>query len=202
MARLIVYYAHPGHKHSHVNRYMARAAASVSSITFVDLYADYPRFDIDVIAEQQRLLDHDVILFQFPMFWYSTPSILKEWQDLVLEHGFAYGKDGDKLTGKHMMLAVTAAGPEDAYTQQGYQHYPLRTFLMPLEQTARLCEMQFTAPYVLYASLQAPTAGLVEPHVAGYRQLLEAIRDDRYDYDAAESMDVIRFDTLPIRKEA
>jgi glutathione-regulated potassium-efflux system ancillary protein KefG len=202
MSKLIVYYAHPGHKHSHVNRHMARAAARIDGISFVDLYADYPRFDIDVNVEQQRLLDHDVILFQFPVFWYSTPSIVKEWQDLVLEHGFAYGKDGDKLTGKHMLLAVTGAGPAEAYTDQGYQHYPLRTFLTPLEQTARLCSMRFTAPYVLYGALQAPDAGRVDPHVDGYRRLLEAIRDDRYDFDTAEMMEVTGFDTLPIKEEA
>ena len=89
MARLLVYYAHPGHRHSHVNRHMARAAAAVRDIDLVDLYRDYPRFDIDVEIEQERLLGHDVILFQFPLFWYSTPSMIKEWQDLVLEHGFA-----------------------------------------------------------------------------------------------------------------
>ena len=199
MARLIVYYAHPGHKHSHVNRYMARAAAALEGITCVDLYGEYPRFDIDVNIEQQRLLLHDVVLFQFPVFWYSSPSIVKEWEDLVLEHGFAYGTGGDKLEGKKMMLAVTGAGPEEAYTQNGYQHYPLRTFLTPFEQTARLCKMQFPAPYVLYSSLRAPDAGLVEPHVAGYRQLLEAIRDDRYDFDAAAQMEVIGFDNLPIK---
>ena len=202
MARLIVYYAHPGHKHSQVNKHMARAARGVEGITFVDLYEDYPRFDIDVVVEQTRLLEHDVILFEFPMFWYSTPSIVKEWEDLVLEHGFAYGADGDKLADKHMLLAVTAAGPADAYTQDGYQHYPIRTFLTPLEQTARLCKMHFTAPYVLYASLTAPASGLVEPHVKGYVRLLEALRDDRYDFEAAAKMDVVAFDSLPIRTEA
>jgi putative NADPH-quinone reductase len=100
------------------------------------------------------------------------------------------------------MLAVTAAGPEEAYTHEGYQHYELRTFLTPLEQTARLCEMHFPAPYVLYSSLNAPAEGQVEPHVAGYITLLEAIRDDRYDFGAAQHMDVVRFDTLPIRQEA
>lgn len=202
MARLIVYYSHPGHKYSHVNRHMARAAAGVEGITFVDLYFDYPRFDIDVDIEQQRLLDHDVILFQFPLFWYSTPSIVKEWQDLVLEHGFAYGAGGAELAGKQMMLAVTAAGPGEAYTDKGYQHYPIRTFLTPLEQTARLCKMRFPAPYVLYSSLKAPEEGRVDPHVDGYRQLLEAIRDDRYSFAAAGKMDVVHFDDLPIRTEA
>jgi len=202
MSRPLVYYAHPGHKYSHVNRYMARAAAAVDGVTFVDLYRDYPRFDIDVNVEQQRLLDHDVILFQFPLFWYSTPSIIKEWEDLVLEHGFAYGHDGDRLAGKRMMLVVSGAGPKDAYTHAGYQHFPIRTFLTPLEQTARLCKMHFLAPYVLYAALRAPEAGLVEPHVDGYRQLLEALRDDRYDFDVAEKMNIVTFDNLPIRTKA
>ena len=201
MADLIVYYAHPGHKHSHVNQFMARAAAAVEGITYVDLYRDYPRFDIDVDIEQHRLLEHDVILFQFPFFWYSTPSMLKEWQDLVLEHGFAYGADGDQLERKRLQLAITAAGPEESYTPGGYQHHPIREFLTPLEQTARLCKMHFSAPYVLYASLRAPAAGLVEPHVDGYRRLLEAIRDDRYDFEAADRLDVVRFENLPIREE-
>jgi len=200
MARVLVYYAHPGHKHSHVNRIMARAVKDVPGITFVDLYAEYPRFGVDCDREQKRLLDHDVIVFQFPMFWYSTPSILKEWQDLVLEHGFAYGTGGDRLEGKRMLLAITAAGNEEAYSPGGYQHYPFRDFLRPLEQTARLCSMQFAPPYVLYASLRAPSAGAVEPHVAGYQRFLEAIRDDRYDWDAADHDEVADFDSLPIQR--
>ncbi len=202
MARVLVYYAHPGHKFSKANRAMVEQARDVDGITFVDLYAEYPRFDIDIDREQRRLLLHDVILFQFPMFWYSTPSLIKEWEDLVLEPGFAYGAGGDKLAGKRLMLAVTAAGSADAYAAQGYQHYPFRTFLTPLEQTARLCHMAFSPPYVLFESLRAPRTGVIEPHARGYRRLLEAVRDDRYDYDAAAGRDVIRFDSLPILVEA
>ena len=200
MSQLIVYYAHPGHKFSHANAAMARAASQVAGITFVDLYRDYPRFDIDADVEQQRLLEHDVVLFQFPFFWYSTPSILKEWQDLVLEHGFAYGSGGDKLEGKRLQLAITAAGPAEAYSPGGYQHYPIRDFLRPLEQTARLCGMEFSAPYVLFASLKATNDGRIDPHVEGYRRLLGAIRDDRYDWSEAGQRDVVDFDTLPIRE--
>lgn len=163
---------------------MVAQARTVSDITFVDLYADYPRFNIDIDREQTRLLDHDVILFQFPMFWYSTPSIIKEWQDLVLEHGFAYGTGGDKLAGKTMMLAITAAGPEEAYSPGGYQNHAMRTFLTPLDQTAALCGMRFAVPFVLYGSLKASEDGRVERHAKAYRRLLTAIRDDRHDFDA------------------
>jgi putative NADPH-quinone reductase len=202
MARLLVLYAHPGHKFSKANRAMVEQAREVDGITFVDLYAQYPRFDVDIDREQRRLLHHDVILFQFPMFWYSTPSLIKEWEDLVLEPGFAYGAGGDRLSGKRLMLAVTAAGSQEAYAERGYQHYPFRTFLTPLEQTARLCHMEFSPPYVLFESLRAPGIGDIELHAEGYRRLLEAVRDDRYDFEAAGSKDVIGFDDLPIRVEA
>ena len=201
MAKLLVYYAHPGHRHSHANRAMLTEAKRVRDITLVELYAEYPRFDIDIEREQRRLLDHDVILLQFPMFWYSTPSLLKEWIDLVLEHGFAYGVGGDRLQDKRLMLAITAGGPANAYRAEGYQHFTLRTFLTPLEQTARLCHMRFTPPYVLYASLRAADDGRLQPHAVGYRQLLEAVRDNRYDFHAAADRDVIDADHLPILEE-
>jgi glutathione-regulated potassium-efflux system ancillary protein KefG len=202
MAKLLVYYAHPGHRHSRANKAMFEQARRVNQITLVDLYAEYPRFDIDIDKEQQRLLDHQVILFQFPLFWYSTPSLVKEWLDLVLEHGFAYGDGGSRLSGKRMMIALTAAGPLDAYCSEGYQHYKLRTFLTPLQQTASLCHMAFCTPYVLYGALDAPTNGIEQVHAQGYRELLEAVRDDRYDFELASSWEVVTHDNLPLAGRA
>ena len=196
MAKLIVYHVHPGQRFSRANAAMTKAASRLENITFVDLYADYPRHDIDVEREQARLLDHDVILFQFPLYWYSTPSLLKEWQDLVLQHGFAYGHEGDKLEGKTLMLAITAGGPDDAYTPSGYQHYPIRAFLTPLEQTARLCRMAFAAPYVLFAALKADVGEEIENHANSYAGLLSAIRDDVYDFPSAANYDVVTSDDI------
>ena len=196
MSRLLVYYAHPGHRHSHANRAMVAQAREVSDITFVDLYCEYPRFEIDIDREQTRLLEHDVYLLQYPMFWYSAPSMIKEWMDLVLEHGFAYGADGEQLVGKTFMLALTAAGTAEAYTPAGYQHFPIRTFLTPMEQTARLCGMDFVPPYVLYGSIRAVDEGRIEPHAEGYRWMLEAVRDDRFDFDAVRELDVVTLEDL------
>lgn len=170
---------------------MARAAQRVEGVDFLDLYAAYPRLNINVAAEQKRLLTHDILILQFPLFWYSTPAILKEWQDLVLEHGFAYGAGGTALKGKSLLLAVTAAGGADAYTPEGYQRHPMRDFLIPLEQTAHLCSMHFLPPYVLYGALRAPQEGTVPAHVAGYTRLLTALRDDHLDLDAVAEKDVL-----------
>ena len=200
MARVLVYYAHPGHQVSRANKQMFAAAGQVADITLVDLYAQYPRFDIDVDEEQARLLRHDVVIFQCPVFWYSTPAIIKEWQDLVLEQGFAYGHEGEALAGKTMLLALTAAGPQSAYDAAGYQHYDLRTFLTPLEQTARLCHMHFAAPYVLFDSLKDENDETehVDRHVHGYVQLLGAIRDGRYNFARSHELGIVLSDNLPI----
>lgn len=179
MARVLVLFAHPGQRHSKVNVMMAKTARSVDGITFADLYAEYPTFNIDIDAEQARLLEHDVIVLQFPVYWYSTPSLLKEWQDLVLEYGFAYGHDGDRLKGKTVLVAATAGGDEEAYSIHGRNHFNLRTLLSPLEQTANLCQMHFAPPFILFAASQAALDGRGDRHVSAYRSLLEALRDDR-----------------------
>ena len=198
MARVIHYYAHPAHKFSGANRAMWEAAQRVGGITHVDLYADYPRYNVRIDREQERLLEHEVIVLQFPLFWYSAPALVKEWIDLTFERGFAYGDGGDKLDGKWLMLAVTAAGAETAYSPEGYQHHSLRTFLTPFEQTARLSGMRFAAPYVMYDALRSDTA----EHVAGFARLLGALRDDTCDLGRAERADILTHDTLPIRQEA
>lgn len=201
MAKVLVCYAHPGHRFSKANVALWRVAQEVDGVSCVDLYAAYPRFNIDIDTEQAQLLAHDVLVLQYPLFWYATPSLVKEWLDLVLENGFAYGEGGTALTGKTMLLALTTAGPEDAYATDGYQHFPLRTFLTPMEQTARLCKMRFAAPYVLHGALAAPDDGRLADHVAGYRKLLEALRDDRIDLDRSAGQSIMTAHTLPIGTE-
>ena len=131
MQRVLVLIAYPGQRHSQTNCLLSQTAVALDDITFVDLYAEYPRFKINIDTEQQRLLEHDVIVFQFPIHWYSAPSLLKVWQDLMLEYGFAYGPGGDKLAGKTCLLAVTAGAPANSYREGAMNRFALRTLLSP-----------------------------------------------------------------------
>ncbi len=97
--RVLVLFAHPSQHRSEANKPLFEQAKRIEGVTCVDLYAEYPTFKINIDREQKRLLDHDIIIFQFPLYWYSTPAILKEWQDLVLEYGFAYGTDIELRSG-------------------------------------------------------------------------------------------------------
>jgi len=155
MSAVLVLHAHPSPSRSNHNRPMFERAAGLDGVTAVDLYASYPRFRIDVAAEQQRLIDHDAVVLQFPFYWYSVPALLKEYLDRVLGHGFAYGEGGDRLHGKTLLAALTAGGAESAYASDGSNGFDIHTLLTPLRQTARLCGMHWAQPLVLFGAHEA-----------------------------------------------
>lgn len=172
---------------------MLKGLGSIPGVTINDLYEHYPTLFINVEREQQLLSDHDVIILHHPFYWYSTPAILKEWQDLVLQHGWAYGREGRALSGKYMLNTVTTGGPEPAYSAEGYNRFSLRQLLAPLEQTAFLCRMTYLAPFVVHGThLMKPE--LIEQHAVEYRRFLEALVDDRVDLESAVELDRINKD--------
>ncbi|MCB4822152.1 glutathione-regulated potassium-efflux system oxidoreductase KefF [Roseicella aerolata] len=174
--RILVLLAHPARRRSRANAALRRAAEGIADVTLHDLYEAYPDFLIDVDREQALLLRHDVIVFQHPVYWYSCPAILKEWQDLVLEHGFAYGRAGTALAGKALLSAVTAGGSEPAYGPEGLNRHSLVEFLRPFEATARLCRMRWLPPFILHGTHLLDEAALAR-HATAYRALLEGLRD-------------------------
>ncbi len=183
--RVLLLFAHPVLERSRVNRRLLEAVRDLEGVTVHDLYETYPTMAIDVAREQALLLEHDVIVFQHPFYWYSTPAILKEWQDLVLEHGWAYGAGGTKLRGKVTFNAISTGGPEHAYRKDGYNRFTIRELLAPWDQTAHLCGMTYLAPFVVHAALKVVgTDELAAPRVA-YRQVIEALRDDRLNLERA-----------------
>ena len=189
--QVLVLSAHPSLDRSEVNRPMADAARGISGVTLVDLYAEYPDFQIDIDREQARLLAHDVVVFQHPLYWYSTPAILKEWQDLVLEHGFAYGSGGTALHGKIFFDALSAGGPEAAYHAEGFNHFTIRELLHPMEQMAEMCGMTYLPPYALFGARTAVEEGRAHRHVADWVRLLESLRDGRFDIAAAQRLPLL-----------
>lgn len=182
--RVLVLFAHPTLERSRVNRCLIDAASGLSGVSVCDLYERYPDFDVDVAAEQERLSAHDVIVSQHPFFWYSGPALLKQWQDLVLEHGWAYGREGNALRGKLALNAVTTGGGEGAYQDDGFNHHRMAEFLLPFEQTAKLCGMRYLPPFIVHGT-HTMTAQTIERHAADYGRLLCALRDGTLDLASA-----------------
>lgn len=129
---VLVFHPHL-HDGSRINRTLAETAAAAPSVTVRDEYALYPDFRIDAEAEQEALLGADRVVWQFPMYWYSSPALLKQWEDTVLRHGWAFGTGGDKLHGKELMAAVSVGGSSDKYRHDGEFGVIVPELLRPLE---------------------------------------------------------------------
>lgn len=134
----------------------------MAGVTFHDLYETYPDFYIDVKKEQTLLLQHDVIVLMHPFYWYSVPSLLKEWFDLVLEHGFAYGETGTALRGKKLLSVITTAGSAASYQPDGSNRFTIQQLLEPINQTAFLCGMQYLPPIAFHGVLQMSATEIAE----------------------------------------
>jgi glutathione-regulated potassium-efflux system ancillary protein KefG len=197
--QILILFAHPALEKSRVNRVLIEGLADIEGVTFRDLYERYPDFDIDVPAEQARLLEHDLIIFHHPMFWYSTPAILKEWQDLVLEHGWAYGHEGKALRGKEFLSVITTGGRESAYRQGGHNRYTVAELLRPIEQTATLCGMDCLPPFVVHGT-HGMTSEELRSHADDYRRTLIALRDGAVDLEAARAAGRLNADLFAVIK--
>lgn len=169
--------AHPALDRSRANRAMTHAAEAVAGVAVHDLYEAYPNFLVDVDEEQARLAAHPVIALQFPLYWYSTPSLLKEWIDTVWLYGFAYGKGGDALKGKTLFVACSSGSPDVDYQPGGSHHYSMAEFLRPLERTAALCGMHWADPFILHESRLRDAASLADA-VAKYQNRLAVLAEE------------------------
>jgi NAD(P)H dehydrogenase (quinone) len=98
----------------------------------------------DVAAEQDKLRRADLVIFQFPMWWFSMPAIMKGWFERVYAYGFAYGvgehsenRWGERygegvFRGKRAMLVVTTGGWADHYSERGING-PIDDLLFPIQ---------------------------------------------------------------------
>jgi glutathione-regulated potassium-efflux system ancillary protein KefG len=167
-ASVLILLAHPALPKSRANRAMRAAVEDLPGVIVHDLYETYPDFLIDIEAEQARIAAADVLVFQHPFYWYSAPAMVKEWLDLVLTHGFAYGDVGKAIAGKPWLQAITAGGKEHGYQPDGHNRFTVEELLRPFEATAHLCGSKWQKPFVLYAA-HACDGAAVEWGAAEYR---------------------------------
>ena len=147
--KTLVILAHPNIEASRVNRRLIEEVRKHSEITVHELYSSYPDWVIDVPREQVLLESHDRIVFQFPLYWYSTPPLMKKWQDDVLTYGWAYGSHGKKLQGKELLIATSIGGRQEVYQAGGSNHFTMSEILRPLHATANMCKMIYLPAFVV-----------------------------------------------------
>jgi glutathione-regulated potassium-efflux system ancillary protein KefG len=181
MAKVLILFAHPALEKSRVNKRLINAAKNIDNLTFHDLYEEYPDFDVDIKREQKLLTEHEVIILHHPFYWYSTPALLKQWEDLVLEHGWAYGSKGKALVGKKAMQVITTGGSAAAYQKDSFSRHTIKEFLVPIEQSIILCGMKCLPPFLIQGTHKFENKE-IERYTEQYSRLLQNLSKDKYDY--------------------
>lgn len=188
LRKILIVFAHPALEKSRVNSVLVEQIDAVDGVTFHDLYELYPEMDIDVGFEQGLLKRHEVVVFQYPFFLFGVPALLKEWMDLVLVHGWAFGRNGNALKGKWVCHVVTTGGSKASYSKGGYNRFTMREMLAPLEQAVRLCGMRYLPPYVIHGTnVMEPES--IEEHAKHYQAMLRLLADQAFDPDGLGNLE-------------
>jgi len=174
---ILLVFVHPAYHKSRINKKLLASVDGMEGLTIRNLYDEYPDYHINIKKEQEFLLEHDIIIWHHPFYWYSAPPLLKEWIDLVLQHNFAYGHKGTALRGKSVLSVITTGGRMEAYQMNGFNRYTIRQFLAPFEQTARLCNMHYLPPFVVDGThLISP--GQLERQVGLFKRTISFLSDE------------------------
>jgi len=196
MAKVLVQFAHPILSKSRIHARLLTHCSSLKNVTINDLYEQYPDLYINVDREQGLLLSHDIIVLQHPFYWYSSPAIIKQWFDLVLEHNWAYGSRGQALAGKKMMNVISCGGSQQAYSPTGTNRFTINQFLAPFDQTAHLCKMTYLPPFVIHATHRL-TDEQLDAYGDQYCAVLSALANDQFSVDELSGVQYINELVVP-----
>lgn len=172
--KTLIIISHPELTESYTQQFLKESLPE-ENVTWHHLEAVYPDEIINVKNEQALLREHDRIIFQFPFYWYSSPSLFKKWQDLVLIEGFAHGKKGQFLKNKECQLVVTTGVNINAYQPGASEQFTIPELLRPFQATIQKCHMTYLPPLVIarfdYMSETEKKALLID-----YRQALTNVK--------------------------
>ncbi|MDH6306710.1 putative NADPH-quinone reductase [Parabacteroides sp. PF5-5] len=174
--KTLIIVTHPNLRESVVNkRWIEELNKYPDKYQVHDLYKTYPDEKIDVEKEQQLIESFDNIVFQFPLYWFSSPPLLKKWFDEVLTYGWAYGsKSGYKVGGKKIALAISAGIDEEDYSSTGKYRYTLKELTKPFEIIFQYVKADYQFFYAFYGIEQNPSVEDIESSVDEYVNYLES----------------------------
>ena len=190
MNKVLILFAHPRFEKSKTNRALLAGIDRMEGVTLNDLYEEYPDFNIDVEREKKLLADHDVIVWHFPLYMYSSPALFKQWMDAVLEYGWAHGSGAGALRDKVAFVTLTAGGARASYAAGQLNRHALGDYLIPFEQTALLCKMIYLPPFAVCGTHRLSDREVGE-YVSSYRLLLKKALHDDIDVKEASSFEYL-----------
>lgn len=172
--KILILFAHPLYEKSKVNQIINQYIPKNEYITFHDLYELYPEFEIDVRNERKLLLEHDIIIWQHPVYWYSSPALLKQWMDMVLHFRGVNEVNIDVLEGKSVLQVVSLGEQTISYNSLERDFTPIQDFLLPFRKSAEFCKMNYLPPFEIKIPKNADDK-LINEKGTHYKYILDAM---------------------------
>ncbi|MBW2962607.1 NAD(P)H-dependent oxidoreductase [Mesonia aestuariivivens] len=168
--KTLVILIHPDIENSVINkRWIEELEKYPDEFDIHQLYKVYPDEKINVLAEQRLMEKYNAIIFQFPLYWFSSPPLLKKWLDEVLTYGWAFGsKSGYKLENKKIALAISAGAIKDDYSIEGDYKHTLKEVLVPFELTFKYVKANYRPYFANYGSDSNTPSELIEESTRKY----------------------------------
>ncbi|MFQ1055077.1 NAD(P)H-dependent oxidoreductase [Gilliamella apicola] len=160
----LIVLGHPNIEQSIANKAIIESLQEhITNLEIRNIHQLYPDYKINVQEEQAALLRHDLIVLQYPMYWFNMPAILKLWFDEVLTYQFAYGSQGDKLKDKKLLQSLTVGQVKENY--QKYSSELINNLLESVKVSALYTQMKYLPPILLYG---------VSPVIEGEKATIKA----------------------------
>ncbi|PAF54221.1 hypothetical protein BKH42_01560 [Helicobacter sp. 13S00482-2] len=171
--KTLIILAHPNIKNSKINKTLCETIKNMPNVTLHNLYEIYPDSKIDASKEIELLKSNDKIVFQFPLYWFSSPSILKEWLDVVFS-SILYGKEPKMLSGKTFQIITSMGAPEERYTPGGRNQKSIDDILIPFNLSATYMGMNAKSPFGIYDAMGI-TDELLSKVAIQYKEIISNI---------------------------
>ncbi|XP_056283074.1 NAD(P)H dehydrogenase [quinone] 1-like, partial [Pseudoliparis swirei] len=136
----------------------------------------------DITEEQRKLSWADLVIFQFPMYWFTVPAIMKGWIDRVLTLGYAYTPEKRYSQGlfknKKAMLSFTTGSQESMFSADGING-DINVTLWPLQNgILHYCGFQVLAPQIFWAPSHVPSEAR-SAMLEGWRTRLQGVMEEK-----------------------
>ena len=164
MKKLVIL-THPNIENSRINKtWLTELAKHDDTLTIHHLDKAYPDGKIDVHKEQELLASHEEIVFQFPVFWFNIPALLKKWLDEVLTYGWAFGPGGDKMAGKKIRVCVSTGGTKETYDKG----IAIEQLLANFTTSFKFCGCDVVSVRAFHGANFSPSIELIEQDAREY----------------------------------
>ena len=171
LRKVVILLAHPNIKESQANKALIDAVSDIEGVAVFNLYELSPDIAFNVDEWSKIISDTSAVIYQFPFYWMSAPSLLKKWQDEV----FTFLSKTPAVAGKPLMVVTTTGSEYEAYRSGGRNRFTTDELLRPYQGSAIHSGMVWQTPIVIYGMGTADAGKNIAEGANLYKQRVEML---------------------------